>query len=100
MVAVVVVDAAGGRIFGTRGSSVGPTIDVAHFKVFGWNRTARDDTAAVAGKDGLAHVAGDKALFASEIQDLAFAVEDDRNDPGVAQFPAEVPGRDCQPVSQ
>ena len=98
VVRVVVVGATGGRVFDAGASAVDPSVDMAHFEVLGRHCATGDDAAAVAGQDRLAHVVGDKALFAADVQYLALTVEDDGNDPGVAEFPTKVPGGNRESV--
>lgn len=70
------------------GPALGESFNVAHLHVFGRDTAAGYQATTVPGQNCLPHICGDKTLLSTDIQNLAFTVEDDGEDPRIAQLPS------------
>lgn len=96
---IMVVGAAGRTgVFCTGDPAVFPRIYMADFAVFGRHRASRNQATAVPGQNRFSNVVGHVALFATKIEDLAFAVENDGQYAGIAQQSPELARTDIQSV--
>src|SRR6478735_9316803 len=91
---VVVMGAEQGSVVGSGGAAAGPVGDVVGLAPGGGDGALREGAALVPGGDGLADVGREDAGGASDVQDLALAAEDDRDDVGVAGDFADGAGGD------
>ena len=83
-----------GAVAGSGGSAAGPVGDVVGLAPGGGDGALREGAALVPGRDGLADVGREDPGGAADVQDLALAAEDDRDDVGVAGDLADGGGGD------